>query len=174
MRKRRRRRAEEEAAVVRAGEPPEGDPFGAEAELDRGVIKLREVAAALDAGALEQIEELRRWREHTEREGREKIPVGAGGYLDDRIRRRSGVVCVERRDPCRYRSGRDAGARCGAAMRAKDGEQGAGEGAGMETAGVGPDARTTSFAPAGGILSAVSQDPGRVLQQGRGKLGDVL
>jgi hypothetical protein len=111
--------------------PPEGDTLGAEAELDRGLVQPGEVAAALDAGALEQVVEPGIGLEHGEREGREEIAVGAGGHLDDRVRRGLGAGGggrrVERGDPRRYRRCRDAGMGCGAAVRAENGEQGVGQ-----------------------------------------------
>ena len=61
----------------------------------------------------------------------------------------------------------------GATVRAEDGEQSVREGAGVEAAGVGPDARA-AFSAGSSVLSAFRPDPWGALEQRRRQLGDVL
>ena len=89
-----RRRAEQEPAIVGPREPPESDAIGAEAKLDRCLVQPGEIAAALDAGALEQVEEAILGGQHRDGEGGDPVAVGAGRNGGDRLRGRVGALAV--------------------------------------------------------------------------------
>jgi hypothetical protein len=79
-----RGRAEEPARVVGPREPPESHAVGAEPDLDALGGEAGEVAAGLDADAVEEGDEILGGREDGDREGREEVAVGAGADEDGR------------------------------------------------------------------------------------------
>ena len=76
--------AEDAPRVVRPRQPPETRALGAETDLDRLEIELRQISAALHAYSIEQRRQGERWLEHSNRMRREIVALGAGRYRDQR------------------------------------------------------------------------------------------